>query len=333
MPSEDVIELSVEETNKLRAKLGLNPLRVGTKTSVGEAEVGTLPFAEGKSSEDVGNNKEEEALELSVHETNKLREKLGLAPLRNTESAGNKKQDIHKPARNIGHEEEVSQRIEQAKLRRQVEEGATQVFGTSTLSREDEHVTNLTDNEASLSWADKMMQQAKVPQNRKSMKDKDKKLNSYKKKGVEYNEADLEGMQVKNSMAGLEAGENAVLTLADTSILETKTSVSKKVIGINEEEDALENIKLTEDEKQRDGLRKKRMLEMGMGRAGGYAGYDDDEFEELGGTLGPSLQHRGKSSTDIQKNRGFRIGSMPLSEDTSRSDFDKVMNGEAISLV
>ena len=134
-------------------------------------------------------------------------------------------------------------------------------------------------------------------------------------------------------MAGLEAGENAVLTLADTSILETKTSVSKKVIGINEEEDALENIKLTEDEKQRDGLRKKRMLEMGMGRAGGYAGYDDDEFEELGGTLGPSLQDRGKSSTDIQKNRGFRIGSMPLSEDTSRSDFDKVMNGEAISLV
>lgn len=135
-------------------------------------------------------------------------------------------------------------------------------------------------------------------------------------------------------MAGLEVGENAVLTLADTEILETKTLVSNKVVGLNEEEDALENIQLTENEKQRDGLRKKRMLEMGMGRAGGYAGFDDDEFEELGGTLGPSSQQRGMSNENTKSSRGFRLGSQAnSSEDASKTDFDKAMAGEAISLV
>eukprot|EP00535_Pseudo-nitzschia_heimii_P007038 CAMPEP_0197190550 /NCGR_PEP_ID=MMETSP1423-20130617/21860_1 /TAXON_ID=476441 /ORGANISM="Pseudo-nitzschia heimii, Strain UNC1101" /LENGTH=801 /DNA_ID=CAMNT_0042642951 /DNA_START=6 /DNA_END=2411 /DNA_ORIENTATION=+ len=330
MTSEDVIELSVEETNKLRAKLGLKPLRLGNKTSVVEGEANTF----GKSSLEDDNKREDEALELSVDETNKLREKLGLAPLRISESAGNKNKDIHKPAENIGHQEEVSQRIEQAKLRRQVEDGATQVFGSSTLGHDDEIEKKETGNEASLSWAEKMRQQAKVPSNRKHTKNERQNLKQFKTEERTYNEGDLEGMQVRNSMTGLEVGENAVLTLADTSILNTKTSVSKKVIGINEEEDALENIKLTEKEKEQDGLRKKRMLEMGMGRAGGYAGFDDDEFEELGGTLGHSSQNRGKSSSDAQKSRGFRIGSqMTSAEDASRMDFDKVMKGESISLV
>jgi len=308
---EEVIELSIEETNKLRAELGLKPLRVNKP----EPEI--LP--ERRETEGGAKNGEEEALELSVEETNKLREKLGLAPLRET---GSKKKEIHKPAENTGLQEEASQRIEQAKLRRQVEQGADKVFGSSTLALDDEN-----DNgEASLSWADKMRKQ-KAPKSNKNEKKKTK--------TGDYSEADLEGMQVRNSVAGLEVGENAVLTLADTSILETKVNVSNKVVGINEEEDALENVQLTENEKQRDGLRKKRMLEMGMGRAGGYAGFDDDEFEELGGTLGPSSQQRGTSSTENTKvGRGFRLGSQTKAmEDASRTDFDKVMKGQEISLV
>jgi U4/U6.U5 tri-snRNP-associated protein 1 len=330
MPSEDVIELSVEETNKLRAELGLKPLRIGTKSTVAEAGVET--------SREGSKNEDEEALELSVEETNKLREKLGLAPLRDSSSSGNK--EIHKPAENTGLQEEASQRIQQAKLRRQVEEGAAQVFGSSTLALDDENEIKKNDgdgveNKASSSWAERMRQQVKAPpsNNKKNIKQQQQHNKSRKGDG-DYNEAHLEGMQVRNSMVGLEAGENAVLTLADTSILETKTSVSNKVVGINNEEDALENIQLAENERQQDGLRKKRMLEMGMGRAGGYAGFDDDEFEELGGTLGPSSQGRGMSKEGIKTSRGFRIGSQTkASEDDSQTDFDKVMKGKAISLV
>eukprot|EP00531_Pseudo-nitzschia_arenysensis_P006694 CAMPEP_0116138512 /NCGR_PEP_ID=MMETSP0329-20121206/12821_1 /TAXON_ID=697910 /ORGANISM="Pseudo-nitzschia arenysensis, Strain B593" /LENGTH=777 /DNA_ID=CAMNT_0003633499 /DNA_START=75 /DNA_END=2408 /DNA_ORIENTATION=- len=307
MPSEEVIELSIEETNKLRSELGLKPLRIEKPEVLLEQPAG-----------DKNKNGEEEALELSVEETNKLREKLGLAPLRDTKSS--KKKEVHKPAENTGLQEEASQRIERAKLRRQVEEGASKAFGSSTLVA-DENGTG----EASLSWADKMRKQ-KAPKKKKEKK-------SSKQSG--YGENDLEGMQVRNSVAGLEMGENAVLTLADQSILETKTNVSNKVVGLNVEEDALENIQLTENEKQLDGLRKKRMLEMGMGRAGGYAGFDDDEFEELGGTLGPSLQQRGGGgSTETTKSdRGFRLGSQAQNaEDANRTDYDKVMTGQAVSL-
>jgi hypothetical protein len=45
------------------------------------------------------------------------------------------------------------------------------------------------------------------------------------------------------------------------------------VIGLNEEDFALDNVNLAE---QQQGLRDKRKMEVGMGRAGGYAGFDDD---------------------------------------------------------
>merc|ERR1712238_374618 len=87
-------------------------------------------------------------------------------------------------------------------------------------------------------------------------------------------------------------------------------------------------------EKQQDGLRKKRMLELGMGRAGGYAGFDDEEFEELGGTIEPSREDRGTSSHGKTQDatQGFRIGSQNK-EDTTRMDFDKIQHGKSISLV
>lgn len=336
MSSEVVIELSIEETDKLRAKLGLKPLLVGTKNTV--ATVEASPMIEKSSSLRQGDNNEEgEALELSIEETNKLRERLGLAPLRDTVNIGNKNKTIHKPAENTGHQEEASRRIERSKLRRQVEEGASQVFGSSTLAIGDEIKRKRNfdgnGNEVSLSWADMMRQQVKAPEGNNNKKTEEQGHIQSMKRKPDYNESDLEGLKVRNNMASLEAGEN-VLTLVDTSILETKTFISDKVIGINDEEDALENIKFSESEKQRDGLRKKRMLEMGMGRAGGYAGFDDDEFEELGGTLGQSSQDPGMSKKDSQIPRDFRLGSqMKTSETSNRTDYDKVMKGEAISLV
>jgi U4/U6.U5 tri-snRNP-associated protein 1 len=327
MPSEDVIELSVDETNKLRATLGLKPLRMGNNNIITEA-VTTATVAEG-----TGENFEKEELELSVEETNKLRAKLGLAPLRE-----NKNKEIHKPAENTGEQEEASQRIERSKLQRQVEKGAAQDFGSSTLgdAEDDETNNNENDNNSALSWAAMMRQQENKAPPTNPERSKKKKKEKYSKEEDGYDESNLEGMQVRNSMAGLEAGGNTVLTLADAPILETKTFVSNKVVGINEEEDALENVDLTEQEKQQDGLRKKRMLELGMGRAGGYAGFDDEEFEELGGTLGPSRKVRGSGNKqDDEKQHqtlGFRIGSQKK-EDTTKTDVDKVQHGEAISLV
>ncbi|KAG7346408.1 SART-1 family protein [Nitzschia inconspicua] len=332
--AEEVLELSIEETNKLRAELGLKPLRLNdgqhtdvptVRQSVGDVEVAPR-------------DGEDQILEMSVDETNKLREQLGLPLLRNSSS---EHKEIFLQTENLGEKEEAAKRIEQARLKREVEEGVSKVFGSSTLAAEEVVELEAENVDATLSWADKMRQQ-------KARKESDKKkkmkvtatATAATSSSENYGASDLEGMQVRNSMADLEAGSSTVLTLADSSILQTKTFVSNKAVGLNEEEDALENIQLTERQKQQDGLRKKRLLEMGMGRAGGYAGFDDEEFEELGGTLGPSRQERGGLGNsqdyedDDKKTRGFRIGSeKEYLANASMSDFDKVQRGKAVSLI
>lgn len=312
--SEKVIELSIEETNKLRAELGLGPLRVNNdtvKTSSSEPSNlnGEMKFA----------SKSEEVLELSVAETNDLRAKLGLKPL----STGTGTEVVHKPATNDRDAEEAAARIAQAKLQRDVQRGIDKTFGSQTLADEAEN--------SALSWAARMRQQKA---NEAKNKKKNESLDTSKQS---YEDNDLEGLQVSHKMSELEAGSTTVLTLADAPLLEK--NASNKATGLNEAEDTLENTNLAERKKEKDGLKKKRMLEMGMGRAGGYAGFDDEEFEELGGTLGPSRKERGNvllqgSNEDASApTRGFRLGVEKDTDDQAVSDFDAIQQGKAISLL
>ena len=43
----------------------------------------------------------------------------------------------------------------------------------------------------------------------------------------------------------------------------------------------VENVNLVDTSKANDNLKQKRKLCKGMGHAGGYAGHDDDKFEDL----------------------------------------------------
>jgi len=314
--SEEVIELSVEETNKLRAKLGLAPLRISNAP-----DVVVQPTTAARPPDAVENG--EEILEMSVDETNALREKLGLKPLRTSAT----KEVIHRPAENDGETNEVAERIARAKLRRQVEAGVKKTFGESTLADD-------VDTSA-LSWADQM---------RKKKNESKPKIAEPSRGGdkTNYNEHDLEGLQVAHNLDDLEAGATTVLTLADTSLLSESLDqeTSRKTIGLSESDVALENVNLAEQHKQQDGLRRKRLLELGMGRAGGYSGFDDEEFEELGGTMGPSKRERanpllGDSMDQDKSSRGFRLGtsSKETATASSMTDFDRIQMGKAVSLI
>ena len=144
--SEEVIELSVDETNALRAKLGLAPLRVGN----GDQVCNSLRIDSGKQqvSDAAG---DEEVLEMSVDDTNALRAKLGLAPLR--EDGDNQSKIVHKPAENQREIQEAEERVQRAKLQRDVDRGIANVFGSSTLADGD---TSIKEGSVALSWADKM---------------------------------------------------------------------------------------------------------------------------------------------------------------------------------
>jgi U4/U6.U5 tri-snRNP-associated protein 1 len=326
MGGEEIIELSVEETNALRAKLGLAPLRGVGGDGGNTGRVSTPQQHEPPESSS------EKVLELSVDDTNDLREKLGLAPLRvsnanDDETGKSARLALHKPAENVGESKELQERLEKARLEREVQRGISSKFAVGSLADHSKQ-----DASDALSWAAKMRaQKTEAPKATKSRKTGRKS----KKTEKGYDEEDLKGMNVAHNLADLDAGSTTIMTLADAPLLKTKDETNTKVVGLNEEEQLLENVELTSQQKQRDGLRKKRQLELGMGRAGGYAGFDDDEFEELSGAMGPSRAARVQGGVPTEKKSnayGFQIGDAVNKEKQPGSDLFASYEGRGISL-
>ena len=308
--SDDIIELSVEETNKLRAELGLAPLRGVARSSA----------ADPSSSED---------LELSVDATNELRAKLGLKALKvsdGKQSGKSANEALHKPAENDADTIEVQARFERAKLERDVQKHIQEKYSGVGLGEE---------GSDALSWAAKMRLAKKVTKVKGNKNNERKAASSVPDEvtKVDYSENELNGMNVSHAMSDFEAGSTTILTLADSTLLKRKEN-SHVVIGLKDTGNELENVELCNAQQQKDGLRQKRHIELGMGKAGGYAGYDDDEFEELGGASGPSKESRvgGAVQEILSTNyRGFKIGQADQ-EDTSKNDLFSFLRGKAVSL-
>ena len=386
---EDEIVLSVEETNALRAKLGLKPLRTGSGGGGGgvsagaAADTATANEGTGGISRQSGTSTSTstEKLSLSVDDTNALRAKLGLAPLRTSSSgvSGRKPSEaVHAPAANLGEEKAARQRVEDAKAKRQAEAGIGRLAAKAGLGLGvDGNNDGIGGGEeggdggGAASWAAKMRTGKDKNQKKKASvggangddqvakKEKKKKKKSKKngKRGSdsaadvnrisvpgddeedgEYGAQDLQGMAVGHAADDFEAGTSTILTLADTSLLGDDG-------GEAGSGNVLENANMRDDGVSRDNLRKKRQVEMGMGHAGGYAGYDDDEFEEIGGSQAASRLGSGGAAGgstaggDNSGKVGFRIG-----EATSRgkggtansadgeSDLFAAGSGQAISL-
>jgi len=344
--AEQVLELSVEETNKLRAKLGLPPLRgAGAGGGGGPAASPSRPTPAANT--DRG---EEAVLELSVDDTNALREKLGLPPLRAGSGGGassSRKEVVHAPAANEGERREAEERLERARVERQVKQGIREFESHKGLGEDDTSAQSwarqMRSGKASGSGpsatdGDKGEKEAK-----KGAKGKSKASSKTRKKGKNdhYDEDDLKGLKVAHALSELEEGKTTVLTLADTSLLKTSDDHSKKVIGLGDEDEGpeLENVNLADQQKQRDGLREKRRVEMGMGRAGGYSGFDDEEFEELGGSQAPSRAARGVESgpgdkaSKRKRVQGFQIGALLEEQEAEQeSDLFAAEAGKAVSL-
>jgi len=366
MSSEEVIELSIEETQALRAKLGLAPLRVSGNNSSG----GGGDHDDVTTSTITTNNDGE--LSLSIDETNALRLKIGLPPLKSSSSSTTKKEGsshstaIHAPPTNIAAESEAKRRLEDAQAKREARQ--------RLLKLEEENKRNEGEgDESALNFAARMMTQggstdtattgekADVDTETNNTKRKKKK----KKKGVknsqlsipteeeeeqnednnQYTSADLQGIKVSHATSDFTSGSTTILTLADNSILDIDPE-SKKAIGFDSSANNPEliNVNMASDSKALENLKRKRQIELGEGRAGGYAGYDDDEFEELGGvgvvanSLAGAASGGGTSGGNGgNKSRGFAIGANGKAqstndETTKKNDLFSSLSGGAVSL-
>lgn len=343
---EEVIELSIVETQALRAKLGLPPLRGVPNSSSAEAG----------SASDAAGGQDGEELSLSVVETNILRQKIGLPPLKVSNNEAKSKGTssstaIHAPPTNTAAETEARNRIEDAAAKREARDRLKK------LAEENELVAGR-EGESALDFAAKMRQSSatahvEVGQDDNKAGNEAKKK---KKKGSKralskdprlalpvdeaeegevsglYTASDLKGMKVSHAASDFEAGTTTVLTLADKSILDIDPD-SRKVKGLGSSEfdgDDVElvNVDMESDTKALENLRKKRQIEMGAGRAGGYAGYDDDEFDKLGGIgvntiSGTFAKGPGAGSgSGGRRFKGFAIGG----DGTAKPDDEKKSN-------
>jgi U4/U6.U5 tri-snRNP-associated protein 1 len=106
-----------------------------------------------------------------------------------------------------------------------------------------------------------------------------------------YGEGDLTGLKVAHDMEDLEAGEDIILTLKDSKVLEG-------------EEDELQNVNIADLERDKAAKDRKRKANAT------YQGYDDDEFTE--GRIGKKAAVLDKYDDGFDSgtvdNEGFRLG-------------------------
>ena len=80
--------------------------------------------------------------------------------------------------------------------------------------------------------------------------------------GLEYTSKDLAGLTVKHTKEDIQEGQQMILTLADSGVLDG-------------EDDVLENVNLNDSDRTKESLEAKKGITE-------YRGYDDDEFDQFG---------------------------------------------------
>ncbi|KPV75430.1 uncharacterized protein RHOBADRAFT_48436, partial [Rhodotorula graminis WP1] len=112
-------------------------------------------------------------------------------------------------------------------------------------------------------------------------------------RGSKYGEDDLAGLKVAHGADAFEEGEDVVLTLKDSRVLD-------------DEDDELHNVNLAENAKTKHALEQKKKGSQNYGR------YDDEEFEgEPGSSRGVLSKY--DEGFDAQQVDGFRLGASAAS--------------------
>ena len=227
---------------------------------------------------------------MSLEETNRVREKLGLKPLRVGESDRAKRQREAEEAAHAARRDaeksketaEIAARIAAAKERRQMDarNRATAQLGEAddaeddlsawvSKSRDIELKEKLEAKRKAEELARKLAEQDDDFEDSES--DDDGETRPKKSLGDMYTSEALAGLRVRHGADEVAEGETVVLTLKDSSILdETRT-------GVNDEGDELENVLLAEEKR-----RKRARAEATKRPANPFAEEDENDKTLLG---------------------------------------------------
>ena len=189
---------------------------------------------------------------MSLEETNRVREKLGLKPLRTGESdrtkARREAEETDRAAREADAKDAetaaLAAKIAAAKEKRTMEQRnrATKQLGEAADADDDDM----------MAWVNKSrkIEEKRRKEERKKAEELARKLAEQDDEAEEsegdeiYGGKDLAGMRVRHGLEDVAEGETMILTLKDSSILDDKLQ------GINEEDDELENVNVAQERKR-----------------------------------------------------------------------------------
>ncbi|XP_021701917.1 U4/U6.U5 tri-snRNP-associated protein 1 [Aedes aegypti] len=263
--------LSIEETNKLRAKLGLKPLEVGPSSVPAES-------SSSKRDEDAP----KDAKTGKTYE--KIKDDLG--------------EFYHKPASSLTaktKEEKIREKLKERKEKRAIEEKLKKV---QTLGEDDE-MDDLK------SWAirtrDKHRLKKEAEQRAKLLDQLDEEFgvgdlvdqevrNSRREA---YRDRDLRGLRVEHDVEAFTEGRQVILTLKDADVLDEEAG------------DTLVNVNMVDDERYKKNVKNRKQNPNSYG----YDVYSQDDVDEFG--MPKERDILGKYNEEIggQKKSSFTIGS------------------------
>lgn len=238
---EDEHAISVEETNKIRASLGLPLIPVESEKG---GNVGGNDNAENTANEN-----------LSLEETNKIRASLGLKAIPTDSSTlGSSASQDEVAARNWKEKYEQDQKTKkEEELRKKLQNAKDKVQRNSKLQGK-----SLGDDDSYGSTAS-FLKNLRAKKNKKpTVSIPDEELDEERK---DYTSKDLTGLKVGHKLSDIQdLTQDTVLTLKDSSVLD------------EEDGDQLVSESLVDKEKLEENKKNKKGLQQ-------YKGYDDDEFE------------------------------------------------------
>ena len=259
-----------------------------------------------------------EELSMSVKETNALREKLGLKPLR--EGQSKKEEEIQARQKEAADERkqaerevEVEAKLEKMRNKRLLQ---TEMKGASVA----EKLSASGEQAAGSSFADWVTHSRSLDKERELAKKREAELEAQDEQ-AEYTSADLAGLKVAHDVGDLADGQSVVMTLKDSSILTERDGD----VHMNEEEDAMQNVTMAEGERTRQRLDTKKKK--------AFARYQDALAGEESGAMegGAVLPHyddidpvTGEEKKQQAATSSFTLGEQGAEQDAKRAKLEAI---------
>ena len=243
-----------------------------------------------------------DAESLSIEETNKLRAKLGLAPLdlpgsskktAEEEASYEKRGEVFVKTENISDKietEKIKERLAAQREKRRILDKLSKTKGLADSSSSSD------DEEGAVSWVEKsrQLERLKAEQKARELEELDREIQRQEEEKQKeflarqraYRETDLKGMAVSHSFDSIKEGQAVVLTLKDKEVLD------------DEEEDVLENVNIVDEEKAAENVSNKKK---------GKQDYNPYEVED--DSDGRNLLSKYDEAVHGKKKESFRLGS------------------------